>query len=290
MTVLLFGHRGARGLFPENTVEGFAETIALGVDGIELDVGVTSDGVDVVSHDPALNPDIARRADGHWIEAPGPLIRALSLAELRRFDVGRARPAGAVAAAHPAQQPRDGARIPTLKQALEAVPETVLIEIKTLADRPELTVTPEAMVRATFDAIDQARAGGHVIVESFDWRGPRLARRLRPALPVAWLTRTETVRNARVWWDGPHPDDFGGSVPRAVVAEAPASTWAPEHVDLTADAVQEAHALGLRVLPWTVNDPARMRTLIAWGVDGFITDRPDLGRTTIGITSSGPPA
>ena len=144
------------------------------------------------------------------------------------------------------------------------------------------------MVRATFDAIDKAGAGGHVIVESFDWRGPRLARRLRPALPVAWLTRAETVRNARLWWDGPHPDDFGGSVPRAVAAEAARSTWAPEHEDLTADAVQEAHALGLRVLPWTVNDPARMRTLIAWGVDGFITDRPDLGRAA--ITSSGPPA
>ena len=288
MTVLLFGHRGARGLYPENTLEGFAETVAIGVDGIELDVGVTADGIAVVSHDPALNPDIARAPDGRWIEAPGPLIRSLTLSELQRFDVGRARPGGTVAVVHPAQQPRDGARIPTLKQALEAIPATVLIELKTLADRPELTVAPEAMVRATFDAIDQAGAGGHAIVELFDWRGPRLARRLRPALPVAWLTRAETVRNARLWWDGPHPDDFGGSVPRAVAAEAVRSTWAPEHVDLTVDAVQEAHALGLRVLPWTVNDPARMRTLIAWGVDGFITDRPDLGRAA--ITSSGPPA
>lgn len=291
MTVLLFGHRGARGLYPENTLEGFAETVAFGVDGIELDVGVTADGIAVVSHDPALNPDIARGSDGQWIATPGPLIRALNLAELQRFDVGRARPGGAVAAANPAQQSRDGARIPTLRQALEAIPVTVLIELKTLADRPELTVAPDVMVRATFDAIDQAGAAEHVIAESFDWRGPRLARRLRPSLPVAWLTRVETVRNAPLWWDGPHPDDFGGSVPRAIAAEAAGSTWAPEHVDLTDDAVHEAHALGLRVLPWTVNDPARMRTLIAWGVDGFITDRPDLGRAVISeTTSSGPRA
>ena len=285
MTVLLFGHRGARGLYPENTLEGFAGTIALGVDGIELDVGMTADGIAVVSHDPAVNPDIARGPDGRWIDAPGPLIRSLSLAELQRFDVGRARPGGAVAAANPVQQPRDGARIPTLADALRTIPATALIELKTLADRPQLTATPEAMVHAMFDAIDQAEAGGRIIVESFDWRGPRLVRRLRSSLPVAWLTRAETVRNARLWWAGPHPGDFGGSVPRAVAAEAAGSTWAPEHIDLTEDAVQEAHALGLRVIPWTVNDPARMRTLIAWDVDGFITDRPDLGRVAIRLQS-----
>ena len=125
MTVLLFGHRGARGLYPENTLEGFAETVAIGVDGIELDVGATADGIAVVSHDPALNPDIARAPGGRWIEAPGPLIRSLTLSELQRFDVGRARPGGTVAVVHPAQQPRDGARIPTLRQALEAIPATV---------------------------------------------------------------------------------------------------------------------------------------------------------------------
>lgn len=281
MTVLLFGHRGARGLFPENTLEGFADTVALGVDGIELDVGVTADGVPVVSHDPALHPDIARTADGRWIDAPGPLIYSLSLAELRRFDVGRARPGGTVAAAHPEQRPHDGARVPTLTDALRAIPARILIELKTLPDHPDLTVLPDVMVRATLHAIDQAGAAARVIIESFDWRGPRLVRKLRPELPLAWLTRAETVRNAPLWWDGVHPGDFGGSVPRAVAAQAPGSTWAPEHVDLTEPLVHEAHALGLRVLPWTVNDPARMRQMIQWGTDGFITDRPDLGRTAI---------
>ena len=67
----LQGHRGARGLFPENTLDGFLATIALGVDSLELDVGVTRDGVVVINHDFALNPDIARLPDGRWLAETG---------------------------------------------------------------------------------------------------------------------------------------------------------------------------------------------------------------------------
>ena len=275
--VLLFGHRGARGLFPENTLEGFAKTVDLGVDGIELDVAVTADGVPVVCHDPALDPEMARGADGAWVSPPTRLIRELSWVELQNFDVGRARRGGAVARANPAQVPHDGARIPRLEDALATIPVHILIELKTLADEPERTVAPEAMAEAALAAIDRADAAGRVTIESFDWRGPRHVRRVRPELPLAWLTRAHTVANARLWWGGPHPDDFSGSVPRAVAAEG-GGTWAPEHVDLNEAVIAEAHGLGLRVLPWTVNAAARMAELIGWGVDGFITDRPDVGR------------
>src|SRR5579871_4408811 len=80
------GHRGARGLFPENTLEGFARTLALGVRVIELDVGVTADGVAVVFHDVALNGDIARGRGGEWGVRGETLIRALRLADLAQFD------------------------------------------------------------------------------------------------------------------------------------------------------------------------------------------------------------
>src|SRR5580692_9855265 len=110
-TIDLQGHRGARGLFPENTLAGFAAALAIGVDSFELDVAVTADGVPVVSHDPALNPDIVRGPDGHWLTSRGPLIHTLSLAELEAFDVGRIRPGSAYAAEFPDQVPCDGARI-----------------------------------------------------------------------------------------------------------------------------------------------------------------------------------
>jgi glycerophosphoryl diester phosphodiesterase len=107
----LQGHRGARGLFPGNTAGGFAAVAALGVDAVELDVGVTADGVAVVFHDIALHRDIARDPGGAWLVGEGPLLRALTLAELRCYDVGRLRPGSAYASAHPAQVPADGARV-----------------------------------------------------------------------------------------------------------------------------------------------------------------------------------
>src|SRR5688572_214117 len=86
------GHRGARGLAPENTLPAFEKALALGVTTLELDVGVTRDGVVVVGHDPTINPDIARGPDGQWLAARGPAIRELTFAELQRYDVGRLKP------------------------------------------------------------------------------------------------------------------------------------------------------------------------------------------------------
>src|SRR5262245_27111273 len=85
----LQGHRGARALAPENTLAGFAKAIEIGVATLETDLAVTRDGAIVLSHDPVLNPDIVRGADGRWLTAPGPAINGLTLAELRRYDVGR---------------------------------------------------------------------------------------------------------------------------------------------------------------------------------------------------------
>src|SRR3954452_24727585 len=83
------GHRGARGLFPENTLEGFLAAAALGVTAFELDVGMTADGVVVVSHDLALNPDLTRDATGAWLDGKGPLIQSLIYKQLQSYDVGR---------------------------------------------------------------------------------------------------------------------------------------------------------------------------------------------------------
>lgn len=271
----LQGHRGARGLFPENTLEGFRAAYALGITAFELDVGMTADGVVVVSHDLALNPDITRAPDGTWLRRPTPLIRTLTLAELQRFDVGRIRPWTLYAGRYRTQRPFNGARIPTLASVMTALPDAhFTIELKTDPRYPDWTVPASELAAATLAVVDAAAAAERVMIESFDWRGPRYLRAVRPTLCRAWLTRAETVREARLWWDGPHPDDFGGSIPRAVAAEG-GRTWAPEHTELTREQLDEAHVLGLSVLPWTVNRRADMRRLIDSGVDGLITDRPD---------------
>jgi glycerophosphoryl diester phosphodiesterase len=277
------GHRGARALFPENTLEGFRAAAALGVTAFELDVGLSADGVVVVSHDPALNSDIVRDASGAWLSGCGPTIRSLSHADLEGYDVGRLRPGSATAARFPDQVPRDGARIPTLAAVLGALPDCrFTVEVKTDPAHPDWTAPPHAMAEATVAVIDAAGAAGRVIVEAFDWRVQRHIRRSRPDLTLAWLTRAETVRNAALWWGRAHTSLslaaevlFESSPPASGSAEG-APVWAPEHTTLTEAEIEEAHRLDLLVLPWTVNDPEDMRRLVDWGVDGLISDRPDL--------------
>ena len=285
----LIGHRGARGLFPENTLEGFRAAAALGIDGIELDVALTADGVAVVCHDPALNPDLARVAGGVWIAAPGRLIHGLPEAALAGYDVGRPRPGSPAAATFPDQHPIDGARIPRLDAVLALPGLTFVVELKTLPDHPDWTAAATEMAEAALAAAERAGALDRVIFESFDWRGPRHLRRLRPDLPLAWLTRPETVAAAALWWDGPRPEDFAGSVPRAVAAEG-GQIWAPEYRDLTGDAIAEAHGLGLAVYAWTVNAAEDMARLIGWGIDGIITDRPDRARAMLAAAGLALPA
>jgi glycerophosphoryl diester phosphodiesterase len=277
----LQGHRGARGLFPENTLAGFAATLAIGVDTLELDVAMTADDVVVVTHDPRLNPDITRKRDGTWLSAPGPDIRTLRAAQLAEYDVGRLRPGSGYAALYPDQAPRDGATIPLLAEVLQLDPMVnVNIEMKTFPRQPGLTADPEAMADAVAAVADAAGATARIIVQSFDWRGPRHLRRTRPDIRLAWLTQRATVLEAGAWWGGPLLADHDGSVPRVVAAEG-GPTWGPDHLDLTQASIAEAHALGLRVVPWTVNRSDDMRRLLQWGVDGLITDRPDFARVVM---------
>ena len=267
------GHRGARALFPENTLEGFVATYALGVKAFELDVGLTADGVVVVAHDPALNPEITRDATGAWLHDRGPTIRSLTYAQLGTYDVGRIRPGSRTSFLFPNQSPHDGARIPTLEMVLAALPDArFTIEVKTDPAHPDWTASAKVLADATLAVIDLCGAAARIIVESFDWRVQRHVREVRPDIKLAWLTRAETTRNAALWWDVAASAE---SVPKAVAAEG-GPIWAPDHTDLTEAQVTEAHALGLLVLPWTVNQPADMLRLVDWGVDGLISDRPDL--------------
>ena len=274
--VEVIGHRGARGLFPENTVEGFVQSLEMGVHSFELDVGMTADGVIVVCLDPALNPDITRDVSGQWLNGTRPLIHQLTFDAVRSYDVGRIRPASLYRVLYRAQKPLDGARIPTLREVLSLSGEaTFIIELKTDPRRPDWTADPVTLAEAVLKVVDAAGATGRVILESFDWRGPAHIRRIRPEIRLAWLTRADTTRDAALWWNGASPADYRNSVPATVAAQG-GQIWAPMAETLSRPAVAEAHDFGLRVVPWTVNRRAMMRQLIAWGADGLITDRPDL--------------
>lgn len=267
----LQGHRGARGLFPENTLGGFRAAMALGVRWFELDVGVLRDGTVVVHHDLAPNPDVARLPGGNWLSVPGPLLRRMDWEELGDYDVGRLRPGSAYAAAYASQVPQDGAGVPRLHDVLML--DAGLgwnIELKLQPDRPDWTVTPEEMVERVLHEVDAVGAADRVTIQSFDWRAPRHVRRIRPGIPRGWLTSAETAADPALWWglDDPAP------LPDAIAAEG-GGTWTPHWGTLTPGLLARAHALDIAVIPWTVNEQADIKRLIGWGVDGLITDWPD---------------
>jgi glycerophosphoryl diester phosphodiesterase len=285
----LQGHRGARGLAPENTLVAFAKALDLGVTTLELDLAMTGDGVLVIAHDPRLNPNFTRDDKGQWLVAPGPSIRSLDLAALQKHDVGRLQPGTAYAKNYPQQVPSDGQTVPTLEALFEMVKQRgqtrvrFNIEPKTNPSAPELTASPEEFVRALLRLLDQHKLRSRVSVESFDWRSLRLVQRLAPDINTVALTTQQSppynLADAR-WTDGLTLQAHGGSTPK-MVKQLGAHTWSPHQGDLSQALVDEAHALGLKVIPWTVNDPATMDKFIAWGVDGLISDHPERVRSAM---------
>ena len=282
------GHRGARGLLPENTVPAFERAIEIGVDVLELDLGLTRDGVPVVHHDRALDPDRTRDTAGAWLAPPAPFIHTLDFAALSMFDVGRAAPGSKVAKWFPEQAPRDGTRIPALTEVLalgrrpgaEAIRFNIEIKVTPLA--PEEAAEPEEFTRAVVGVLRAEGMIDRTSLQSFDWRVLNEARKLAPGLATVCLTAERRwIDNILRGRPGPSPwtagfdiEAFDGSVPRLVAATR-CVVWSPYYRDLTQEALVEAHALGLKVVVWTVNEVDEMLALARLGVDGIITDYPD---------------
>ena len=280
-------HRGGRGLLPENTLAAFEHAIRMGTTTLELDIAITADGVPVVSHDARLNPALTRDASGKWLSQSGPLIKSLSLEKVQSYDVGRLNPAHGYAKAFPMQEPRDGQRIPTLAALFKLVNDLGAndvqfdIETKINPHRPDDTLSPEAFVKILLDVIRQAGMAHRVMVQSFDWRTLELLHTLAPEVRTVYLTADfpdfHSVKDS-AWTAGHKLESFQGSVPhlvRAAAGPAAGVIWSPNDRSLTPEMIHAAHALGLQVIPWTVNDASRMETLIDWKVDGIISDYPD---------------
>jgi glycerophosphoryl diester phosphodiesterase len=282
----LQGHRGARGLAPENTLAAFERALDTGVTTLELDIHLTSDGVPVITHDPQLNPALTRASGGQWVAEPTPLIMSLPLTQLQTYDVGRLKPDTRYAQTYPEQQAVDGQRIPSLAQLFERVKARgddkvrFNIELKLTPQEPAVTPPPAAIVQATLDVIRLQRMEQRVSLQSFDWRILQEVKRQAPTMPLAALTVRQrwldNLSDGR-WTAGLTLGQHGGSVPKMVKA-AGAQIWSPYFGELTPDLLREARALGLKVIPWTVNEPSAIDNMLAWGVDGLITDYPDRAR------------
>ncbi len=298
----LQGHRGARGLLPENTLPAFEKAIELGVSTLELDVGVSKDGSVVISHDRALNPEITRDASGAYLSAPL-LVNRLTMAEIRTYDVGRINPDSPYAKRFPDQQPIDGTRMPalsTLFKRIEALGAKKLrfnIETKISPEKPNDTVSAAVFARKLLDVVRTHGMTSRVTIQSFDWRTLQIVNELQKNSPKrmktsclsaqqAWANNITPKSDKGPYWTGSVRVAEHQDVPSMVKA-AGCDIWSPYFADITLALVKKAHELGLQVIPWTANTESEMTAVIEAGVDGLITDYPDKAKallTQLGIS------
>ena len=288
-TLDIEAHRGGRGLRPENTLQSFANALSMGVDTLELDMGITKDGVIVISHDRWLSPDLARDASGVYVPPPGTPYVQLTLAQVKSYDVGVIRPGSDYAKQFPDQLSVPGTRIPTLAELFALVRksgnEHVRLNIETKLNPliPDDAPDPDRFVTILLDLLAKEKFADRVIVQSFDWRTLQLVQQRAPAIPTVYLTsQAEFFANVfpdkpSPWTAGFDPMRYGGSVPAAIKA-AGGKIWSPFYKNVTKETVVEAHRQGLQVVVWTVNDPKDIADQIDLGVDGIISDRPDILR------------
>lgn len=295
LAVEIQGHRGARGLAPENTLPAFATALTLGVDNLELDLQITKDGHLIIGHDPALKSYVARGPDGKWVSDPGPTIWHMTLEETRRYDVGRLDPNSKYGQSYPEQKPVDGTRMPTFDEFMALVRKSGAgeklrfnIEIKLDPREPQLSASAEQQAAAAVKAIRDAGIAGRTTLISFNWTTTAAVARLAPEIEIGLITFEANSANenmqrgksgASPWLNG-HDVDTYRSVPPLVKA-AGGKVWVAFWRNVTPELVKEAHALGLKVNVWTVNDQPTMEKMIDLGVDGITTDYPDRLRTVM---------
>lgn len=297
-------HRGGRDARPENTLYSFAYALEMGVTTLELDMQLTKDGRIVVSHNPFMNPNLAKGPDGKYVEAGKYDLRTMTLAEIRQFDIGTMNPAaGDYYASHgKTQLSCPGARIPTLEEVFELAlsygNDKVYfnIETKSYADPAEPAYKnnpdPEAFVRAVDQIIRKYNMQNRVTLQSFDWRTLKIMRQIDPEITLVALSSEQPSWG---WVEGCYLK-LGDNKPSPWLAglninekkylgdyvkaahDIGADVVSPYWEELSPQLVKEAHELGMKVVPWTVNSPKSMNMLIDMGVDGIITDKPWLLR------------
>lgn len=262
----LQGHRGARGIMPENTIPAFLKAVDLGVDTVEFDVVVTADGKILVSHEPWFNHLFSTKPNGEPViesEEMDLNIYEMTYEETQQFDVGkRGNPN------FPDQQPMEVTK-PLMADAIRAVEEYASkndlpplhynIETKS---RPEwygeYVPGPEEFSRMLFEELNELGVLDRVIIQSFD-----------PSTLIAFKQLAPEVRQAMLVSDDVLPDMYIN-----LLGYTP-EIWSPNYQLLDAESISELQSKGMKVIPWTVNTVDEMRKLLRFGVDGFITDYPD---------------
>jgi len=234
-------HRGASSTTPENTLPAFEEAARAGADVVELDVRLTRDRVPVVLHD----PDVSATTDGAG------QVHTLTVEEVKRLDAGGGGPR---------------VEVPTLEEALRVMDLSgvgVDLEIKNIPGEEAFDSPDESVLTAVLESLDRVGFAGPVLVSSFNWITIEASRRLAPDIATGFLT--VAAIDPRAALDYARQQGHAFVLPHAVAV-----------VDAGGAFVREAHAEGVRVGTWTVDDETTLERMFGWGVDAVASNDPAL--------------
>ncbi|WP_084522892.1 glycerophosphodiester phosphodiesterase [Nocardia inohanensis] len=296
----LQAHRGGRGMTIEESLPGFAKAIELGVTTLELDIVLTADKVPLIWHDPMIQPEkctdtAPASPDDPQYPYVGKLVHDLTFAQIHTLDCGKK------LTGFPEAQELPGnkiARLPELFDLVKSYPGAFEalrynIETKIEGEKPEQSATPEEFVDVILAAIQAAGATDKVEIQSFAWSSLPLVKAKNPTIPTVALYDDSTFKPNSPWLQPiryeDHPNDPLGAI-KALGADISSPSyvnpWNSEtkasdpnfKLTTTAEYVTKAHDLGIKVIPWTVNDKATIGLVLDQGVDGIITDYPNRAR------------
>ena len=284
--IKIYGHRGARGDLPENTLESFKYLFDNNINAYETDILISKDLIPVITHDFRLEPSFTKDSKGNWIEDENIKIFDLTYEELLKFDVGSINKLSRYGRRFVNQKPLENQRIPKLSELLDLSSknksENLLInlEIKSTPDEENLTPAPEDTVKLVVNEINLSNLKDKIIVSSFDWRTLTEIKNQYPEISRAYLTYQQvrgmkikkTIYNRSPWMSFlPFYEDH--ELPKIIKSQG-GKAWHPYRKDITKKLVDISHQEDLPVNVWTVNEDYEMLKMIEYGVDGIMTDYP----------------
>lgn len=292
----LEAHRGGRDIRPENTLYSYAYAIELGATSIECDMQLTKDGQIVMSHNPILNSDITHDENGNYIENNKYDIRLMTVDELKKFDVGVMDPnCGEYYDLHGKTQFTYDAKIPTLEELMQLIQSygdkniVLNIETKSYPDPASAgyknNADPKKFVEVFNNIVKKYDMEDRVVLQSFDWQTLIEMKKLNPNISTSalwqeqpsWGRDSESLRRYEKkkspWLGGLDIKDYQGNPVKAAHAIG-ADIISPYYTEISKQDVDEAHSLGMKVVPWAVNNEKDMNMLLDMGVDGIISDKP----------------
>ena len=284
--IKIYGHRGARGDLPENTLESFKYLFDNDINAYETDILISKDLIPVITHDFRLDRSLTKDEEGNWIKDENIKIFDLTYDEILKFDVGSLNKLTRYGRRFVNQRSLENQKIPKLSELLELSSKNVLqnllinLEIKSTPDEKNLTPDPKDLVQIVLNEINNSNLKDKIIISSFDWRILREVKKQSPEIPRAYLTFQQekgmkikkTIYSKSPWID--HiPLTIVYDLPK-IIKELGGSAWHPYYKDINKKAVKDAHDNNLPVNVWTVNDEDDMLKMIEYGVDGIMTDYP----------------